>query len=198
MRGLPFTTTGRDVPTWIDDGGFKYMAPEKIRVLVPLPMNTMNGAGLSTSGASTTTAGLGLVNVPAPIEVNRISYNVTVAGSANAVMRFAIYSEDGQQKIIDVTDAVGAATGVRTFTFTAAWLGPGNYYILFCLSSGDTGPTVNTYTTRDEWPTGAAGEPDVEGNHTVVGGAAPATFDPTAITTPFRNSTLYCRLDGAD
>jgi len=135
------------------------------------------------------------------MELTRLSYRVTVAGAnADNVMRFAIYSEDGQQKFLDVTHAVGTGTGEQTVTFAAVWLGPGNYYLLACLSSGTApGPTFICWTTDDTvFVAGAAGEPDVEGNHTVVGGAAPATFDPTAITTPFRNSTLYCRLDGAD
>jgi len=200
MRGFPFTTTGRDVPTWRDDAGFTFMAAEKIRMCIPKPMLYTSGSGAGF-GASTTTAAVGLVNIPAPMEITRLSYRVTVAGAnADNTMRFAIYSEDGQQKLLDVTHNVGTATGEQTVTFAAIWLGPGNYYLLACMASGTgAGPTFACWTTDDTvFVAGAGGEPDIEGNHTVVGGAAPATFDPTAITTPFRNSTLYCRLDGAD
>ena len=198
----PKTGTDRTFPMWDDriNATFRYSGVEKARAFRPAPLSPIV-TGVSTFAATTATAGVGGIIVPCPIELVSFTYNQTVAGSANAVMRYSLYTVDGATQIFNVTDAVGdlASPVERTVTLVVPlWIPPGIYYMLFCLSSGTTAPTINTYTTNALFVAGGAGEPDLEANFDVTGGAAPATIDPTALTTPFANSTLVMRWDGAD
>ena len=195
----PRSTSAREGPMWESSlGAFRYTGVEKARVLIPQPLMPETGA-LTAQVPDATNANVGAVRIDAAIEVSLFSYRATVAGSANAVTRFALYSVDGATQFFNVTDAVGAGTGTREVTISpTVFLFPGIYYILDCLSSGTTSPQMSHWTTSDVLVTGGTGEPDLEGLLTITGGAAPATIDPTALTTPASNRTLLFRLDGTD
>ncbi len=192
-----FDLNGHHPPFWNDEDGDLYSAPREAVVLTPQPVD---GTGATITGGTlvTTSASVYLIHVPTPITVNVLSYNVGTGGSnADNVVRVALYSEDGQTRIINVTDAVGTASGVRTISVTATVLAPGNYYIFICMSSGTVaGPAPTYLNTQGLFETGGASEPDLGGALTVTGGAAPATFDPTAVTTPTDSVCLATRLDG--
>ena len=107
-----------------------------------------------------------------------------------------MYTEDGQDRVIDAIDQVGTGTGSRTVDITDVWLWPGHYYIFVCVSSATgNGSTVNL---MQSWNFGilGTGERDIGGTLTVTGGEAPTTFDPNAITTPSDDKALGCRITG--
>ena len=185
-----------DIWLWRDANG--RWEPTSILAAVLLPQTPLSfDGGTAASAAPTTTSALvGLVRVHSPIVANRVTYFPIGSGSANAVMRLALYREDGGLKLFDVTNAVGdAASGEQTETFTAVFLPPGNYYIFACLASGTTSPAIIVFNTSTAFVAGASGEPDIQGDLTVTAGAAPATFDPTGLTTG-EDKTIAFRLDG--
>jgi len=148
------------------------------------------GPGDQTNQALTTTeARVGLFEIPADINVARASVVVQAAGGAGATVTFAVYTMDGQTKLIDVqipADSTSAAAS--TVTLTPVFLDAGYYYILVCRgdAAGGTDPTLHFYSTiaATNYPSGgpAAGLVDAMGTLAVTAGAAPATFDPTALT----------------
>lgn len=180
------------------DGHSHPSSPLRANVVIPQTILPYDGSAVALATPTATAAVVGLVFVKAAIVANRISWIPLNAGHSTAVERFALYRADGQLKLFDVTDAVGASTGERSVTFDAVFLSPGNYYIFFCLASGTTSPDVivyNTGTTFAGGPTSA--EADVQGDLTVTGGAAPDTFDPTAIwSVSDEDKTLAFKLDG--
>ncbi len=187
------------VPSWVDENSDLYMAIRESAVLVPQPINGSGGL-VTGSEVSKTSAFIGLVTVETPITLDTITYNITIAGAdADNTIRIAVYSEDGQTRLVDETDNLGTATGLRVVTLGAdVLLPPGNYYTFMCYESGTgTGPTPTLMGTEAFFDTGGSGEPDLVGLLTVTAGAAPTTFDPTAITTPAANNVPYFRFDGA-
>ena len=192
----PRSTTGRTFPLWESNlGERKYSGVERISALMPFPSSFSNAIGSNTVTA--TSANVGQLIFPCPIDVLSFSYNIGGAGNADSVMRFSLYTVDGATQIFNVTDASAAATGVRTVSISPnQYLAAGPYYMLYCLSSGSTAPAISIHGTNGAFATGASGQPDLEGVLTVSGGAAPATIDPTALTTPGSERTLWCRFDG--
>ena len=192
--------SARTAPMWESGlGAFKYTGIEKARMLIPLPFEPTTGA-FTSQGPSAIEANVGAVLIPCAIEANVFTYNVGTVGSANAVERFVLFSVDGATQLFNITDAVGAASGLRTITISPSVLiFPGIYYIFDCLSSGTTSPLTSHWTTTNgPFNAGGTGEPDIEGVLTITGGAAPTTLDPTALTTPAVDRTLCFRLDGTD
>ena len=175
------------------------MPDTRVRLLIPKTPSFVDGSTATAATPTQTLAFVGLVELQAPILADRITYFPNGGGSDPAVVRLALYSEDGQQKLIDVTDAVANAAGAtRSITFTSVQLSLGNYYILACLSSGATSPALIVFTTGTAFSAGASGEPDVEGHITISGGVAPATFDPTTLSAAHEDKTIVFRLDGVD
>ena len=183
---------------WEDraNAAFRYTGVETARVAIPYPLFT---GGTATTSTPTTASGrIGAVVLTTALELDNITYNASIAGSANAVERIALYTMDGGTLLVNVTDAVGANTGERVVAVSpSVLLLPAMYYIFFCLSSGTTSPDVSTWaSTASIFLAGASGEPDIEGAIDITGGAAPTTFTVTAITTPGVNATLMSRWDG--
>ncbi len=151
------------------------------------------------SAALTNTVGrVGIFTNPTPFRLKKIVYNVEVAGSADAVVRLALYRAGGPFNLpeTDITDAVGTATGVRVVTLPSLFfLAPGQYYIFITLSSGTTGPTVSMWQSS----TGVTLFRDVnatddrvqEGTVVVTAGAAP---NPLGTITGAADSTLIAEL----
>ncbi len=180
----------------MEDGHTHTFGLRRARVLVPKTVQPFDGSTAATATPTTTSALVGLVELQSPIIADRITYFGNGGGSNPAVVRLALYNEDGKRKLRDVTDAVNnAAAAERSVTFARIHLPPGNYYILACLSSGATSPPFVVYNTSTVFTTGASGEPDIEGNLTITGGAAPATFDPTVLSVAADRTAVF-RLDG--
>jgi hypothetical protein len=159
---------------------------EPLVSLIPLPVEPIVGASAGVAlAANNTTAHLGVVYIPRPLTLDFIQYNVSGAsGGAPSVVRIALYTEDGQTQIFNVTDAVGANTGIRTVAMTDVAIEAGNYILFICHSTYDTsGKLITRFTYDTTLQTHVAAEPDLSGTLTIAGGAAPATIDPTAFTT---------------
>lgn len=164
----------------------------------------MNAFTATASGVSALTDSVGLIgrfSVRERVVFRYWSYYVNGAGSANAVVRGAVYSGDGQTKHMDDTHAVGASTGVQTVDLgggNEVTLEPGDYYFFICLSTGTTGPVVNVWDTstldliNQNVP---GGQPVLEGTVSVTSGAAPATVDTDADISGSLKKTLFARLD---
>ena len=156
------------------------------RSSLPQPVEAVVKASAAVAlAANNTTAHLGVIYVPRPITVENILYNIGAGGGATSVVRIALYEEDGQTKLIDVTDACGAGTGVRTVDVDPDLdVEAGNYIVLICHSVYNTSAkTITRYTYDIILQAHIATEPDLSGTLTIVGGAAPATVDPDAFTT---------------
>jgi hypothetical protein len=168
----------------LDENGFESAMSLRARTIYPMPLTLPTATASTALPANNTSAFVSHAEIAFPIRVNQILYNVSGAGNAANVIRIAVYSENGTQKYIDVTDAVGAATGVRTIDITDTTLAPGNYLFLICHSTfSTTACSVTTYTCDTTATAHIASEPDLGGTLTISGGAAPATIDPTALTT---------------
>jgi len=153
--------------------------------LIPAPVEPVTGVSAAVAlAANDTTAHLGVVRIPRPITITRILYNIGAGGGANAVVRIALYTEDGQTRIFNVTDACGAATGIRPIDI-AATIEAGNYILFICHSVYHTSAKTITRFVYDVTFCSAdyAGYADLSGTLTIVGGAAPATISPNAYTT---------------
>ncbi len=179
------------------DGHKHPSSPLRAKVLTPKTPLTYDGVNAQSTTPSTTAAIVGLVCLTSSIVANRITYFPTGSGADPTVMRLALYREDGQLKLFDVLNEVDdAASGEQTETFKAVFLSPGNYYIFCCVASGGVGPAIIVFNTGTAFVAGASGEPDIQGSFTVTSGVAPATFDPTALSSGFADKTIAFRLDG--
>jgi len=165
----------------------------------PLPVTPVVGVN-SQSLNAVTVAHLGVVFVPKPIVLEAIQYNISAAGGgATSAIRFALYSEDGQTKYFDgPVDVCGAATGVRTITLASpVTLLKGNYILFHCQAVYDTSNKWTSRPTCDgTFCVHYAGEPDLSGQLTIVGGAAPATIDVDAYTVVTWNTIPLVRFRG--
>lgn len=160
-----------------------------LRAKIMLPRGLTSSIETSSLGplpTGGTTAWVGAVEVVAPISVNSINWRVALASvGAGQVVRIALYTSTGATNVLDVTDAVGIGTGLREVAVSpSVVLQPGIYYVLICSStdaaSSNVGPVC--WNIVSAWHTSTAGAPRLTGTYTIVAGAAPATIDPTLIT----------------
>ncbi len=197
VRFRPFTAGGRTMPFWQDPSSYQFVPAEKCLSAFLRPVN--EAIGLTTGAPTQTSAFVFQVYLVAPIHVTGFMYNIT-SGGANAdnEMRIAIYTHDGADKIMDHVDTVGTATGTRNMDVTDFWMWPGHYYVFVCQKTGTgAGSTVSLWTSNNIFISGAGlSGADVGGNLTITGGAADATIDPTAITTPGDDKAIVLRLFG--
>jgi hypothetical protein len=160
---------------------------DDLRSMLPEPVEVVVGASTSVAlPANNTTAHLGVIGVTRPVIIKSIQYNISAAGGgATSTIRIALYTEDGQTKLIDVVDACGANVGVRTVDVNPDLaIEAGNYIVLICHGVYNTSAkAVTRYAYDTTLQAHVAAEPDLSGTLTIAGGAAPATIDPTAFTT---------------
>lgn len=174
----------------------------KARVVLPRPVAVINvnAAHLPFVGVAPTniSAIVGLTHIDSPIEITKVTYRHLGGGTAAATVRVALYSEDGQTRFFNVTDAVGAAAaGDRTVAVPQQVLPAGDYYIFFCQTVTAI-PPILCYQTLSVGilaaPTGS--EYEIEGALIIAGGAAPTTFSPTGDIGAADARTGLYRLDG--
>jgi hypothetical protein len=155
---------------------------DPVASMLPEPVAAVVGASAAVAlAADVVTAHLGVIYVPRPITVKSLVYWLGAGvGAAGSIIRIAVYTEDGQTKIIDVTDAVGTTVDIQRVVDVAPDLAveAGNYIILICHSVySTTAKTVMRYTydttllLYDATP-----DADLSGTYTIAGGAAPATI----------------------
>ena len=170
------------------------------RTVVPRPSLPVTGAPVGLLLVNNTTMYVGHVVVPEGISVKEIVYNVSAAAvGAGAIIRVAVYSEDGARKLIDVTEATGTNSGNRAIAISPSVLLPGRAYyacILLQTLAATTQPTILMHATDSTFnTTPTASQPVLGGTLVISGGIPPATIDPTAITA-VANRVPYLRLTG--
>lgn len=175
----------------IDENSFESSMSLRVRSMFPLPVTLTTATATMALASNNTTANVTAIIVSAPIKINKILYRSVSGGNAANVIRIAIYSENGTQKYIDVTDNVGAVgASDQTIDITDTTLFPGVYYVLVCHSTFSTTPnSILGYTQSGSLGAHIASEPDLGGTLTITAGAAPATIDPTALTAVAVGST---------
>jgi len=159
---------------------------DPVMSMIPMPIEPITGASTAVAlAANDTTAHLGVVYVPRPITVTGLRYNIGAGGAAASAVRFALYAEDGQTRLINVSEVCGANTGVRLIDVDPdVALDAGNYILLVCHSVYATSAkTITRFTYDSTFEAHIANEPDLSGTLTITGGAAPATIDIDAFTT---------------
>jgi hypothetical protein len=156
---------------------------DDVRTWYPRPIFPVVGAMAAQAlAANNTEAAINCHHLARRIVVTKIQYYLSAGGGANSVVRIALYTEDGQTKLIDVTDACGAATGIRSIAVASVTLEPDNYYSAIMHSVYQTSAKqFYRYTVDITFAPSYGTEPDLSGTIVIVGGVAPATFDPTAL-----------------
>jgi len=154
---------------------------DPVTSMLPLPVEAIVGASAAVAlPANDDLAHLGVIIVPRPITVKDIQYNIGAGGGATSAVRLAIYTEDGQTKIIDVVDVCGANTGIRTWAIAPDLLVEAGNYIIWIGHSvyATSAKTIYRYTYDTTLQAHVAGEADLSGTLTIAGGIgeAPATI----------------------
>lgn len=160
---------------------------DPVASMLPKPIEAIVGASAAIAlPANDDLAHLGVIIVPRPITVKEIQYNIGAGGGATSAIRIALYTEDGQTKLMDEVDTCGAGTGVRTSGVSGGFaaitnfdLEAGNYIIWIGHSVYNTSAkTVYRYTYDTTLEAHVGGEADLSGTLTIAGGvgAAPATI----------------------
>ena len=169
-------------PYWTDGAGNVF--PVGIPMgnsLTPIPTMPSSNVAQPTLLVAAGTGYVGQVFLPCAIPASQLRYNVSSPGvSGTGTMRCVLWTCDGQNKILDVTDAVDTNSGIRTIAFSELLIPAGCYYqgIGMAADSYATRPTVSMWSTLDTFQDGGSGFADLEGTMTWTGGAAPATFSP--------------------
>jgi len=160
-----------------------------------------------SNNLSATSAFIGLVEVPGQIAVASITFRFgTQVGSVGSLGRIAVYSFDGQTKLIDITFAGNqtASTDVNVPVSPTVTLPAGYYYVLVCRgnTTGVLPPSARLYTTllgstaNSVLAGPTAPNQDIMGTLVITAGAAPTTIDPTGLSVT-RQQCLVCRFDDA-
>lgn len=152
---------------------------------------------LSTDIADNNTAHVGLTYIPSGISVNRMTIrsgsNVTTPG----VIKVAIYSEDGQTKIIEETSATISATFTyQTITLaTPVYLEAGVYYTAVLGIGTIEVSFMGWKSPLDDDTYTVSGGKVTSGYLTVTADTLPATFNPVTDIAFAHNRSLVLRLD---
>ena len=163
-----------------DAGTISWDTDPTILTFFPSHMDTSATVTTQTMNANTT-AQVHMFNLPTRMVLNTATFNIVTHTSIDTA-QVAIYSEDGQTKLADVTSDTSAATGPLSTTFSSLILEAGNYWILTVINGSNswTVASLNPSSSADDL-TDLAGMPVVAGTLTVVAGTPPATFDPTTV-----------------
>lgn len=177
--------------------------PNDQRHIISGPVLPAIGTFSSQTLPDVVTAFVGEITVPSPIffmPTMFLTYDVTTpATGAGAVVRAALYDQFGG-KIAEGTDALGTNSGLRTITLTPVvvsqpTLVEGPCYLFICLSTAAalTQPLIKFWNTDDTFNV-LASYATICGKLTIIGGAAPATFNTNTDITATPNCTPYVRI----
>jgi hypothetical protein len=146
-----------------------------------------------------TTAHVSLVKLDRKITVNKITVNNTLFSVAGT-LKIALFSEDGQTRLVSVeTASISGAAVVTTSLAQAVVLPAGNYWIAI-LSVGTADIGVLAYaspaSTAGALMNGVSGEPIINGTYTVTASTMPTALTLGDITaTDTTGQTPVFRLD---
>lgn len=150
----------------------------------PIAATAPGSIAMTTLQHNTNTVmAVGAVLVPFDILASQFMFNVTAVGTAGT-LGIALFSNDGQTKVFDLTTASLSGTGVKTQALAApTFIKRGLYYVAVN-PDGTCDVTVTNWTTgADPFDEAAsAGLNELSGTITVTAGTIPATMDPDAIT----------------
>lgn len=186
------------VPTLNANGNISFIKPYPVLdTFIPKAI-VSTSTGQSQLNVNTT-AICGMFNMPAEMNVSKISvFSVATAGTAGTI-DIGIYRIDNSSlatKIMDVTtgtisanNTIYNATGNGTTT-------PGNYYL--CTVPNGTADVTLTFHNQASGGNLATvtSEPVYGGTVTVSAGTLPTTFNPITAITQATAAMLYVRFDG--
>jgi len=164
-----------------------------VLAIIPRPMLPHSGAG--TQGNNNNTVGrVHMFNLVRGITVNKITFNVTAVGTAGT-LKIAIYSEDGQTKVLEIETTSISTTGKQSFDVSAVVLAPGNYYFMvlpvstaaITLSTWASSTTINVLNQPSS-------EPSFAGDYTCTASTIPATMDLSLLSSDVERLVAF-RLD---
>lgn len=150
---------------------------------------------------SNTTLWLGLVNIPHPMTVNKLTVYIS-STTGDGTLDISLYSEDGQTRLFSITTANLTSADFLESTAVAGVVIPAGNYWIAVNTNGTADLVTFFYTVPTQTPYGTtagiffdvAGEPVVMGTLAITAGTPPATIDPTAITEGAGKILLF-RLD---
>lgn len=152
---------------------------------------------LSTDVIDNTTAHFGMMELSHGITINRITIRSGAAAITPGTFDIAVYSEDGQTKLIDITTATISAT----FTYQTITLSPtvhlpaGVYYTGLVGNGTVSASFMGWKSPLDDDTYALTGGKVTSGYMTVSAGTLPATFNPVSDLTFAHNRTVVLRLD---
>lgn len=146
--------------------------------VVPYPTVPMDNSATQQMN-SNTTARVTLVQVERTLSITRVTFDVSAVGTGGT-LAYALFSNDGQTRLINEATAAISGTGEHTDTPTTTVVPPGLYYVMAVVQS-TADLTFHVYDLDPNGPGGAAapaGMNESSGTVTVTAGTIPATFDP--------------------
>ena len=142
-----------------------------------------------------TIAYFGLVYTPHDITINRLTIRSGDTATTPGTVDIAIYSEDGQTKILEVTTAsIGATFTYYTTTVSPVYLPAGLYYVAIVSKGSAAISYMGWQSAVDDDTYAVASGKVITGSLTVTASTLPTTFDPTALTFA-QHRCLVSRLD---
>ena len=162
---------------------------------VELTFQAGNHASTSKQMNSNTTMYVGNVFCPAYVTVTSLQFYVQAVGAAGTI-GIALFSSDGQTRLINVTSGSVSGTGKVSVAVSSVVLEPGMYYIAFNTDS-TTDLTITTYPGPNSPFTAAAdsGLKEAQGTVTVSAGTIPTTFNPDTDVTYAASACAVVRLN---
>lgn len=160
--------------------------------LIPRSILALDSGASTSNVNSNTTLRIGMIEIKRRILVNKISVNALTVGTSGTY-KIALFSEDGQTKIFQVTTGTISSGGIKTTSLASeTQVDPGNYYI--AILSVSTAASTFDFQDVDGADWSVTGEPIIEGFQIVTADTIPATISPTGFTYQNTN-TISIRLD---
>lgn len=152
---------------------------------------------LTTDITNNTTAHAGLAYTPHGIIVNRITFRSGGAAVTPGTVKIAIYSEDGQEKLIEETSATISTTYTyQTITLgTPVYLPAGVYYTVILGQSTASVSFMGWKSPLDDDTYEVTGGKVTSGYMTVTANTLPSTFNPVSDLIFAHNRSIVLRLD---
>lgn len=167
----------RDDGTWATPS-----SGSSVLTIVPQP-NFVNAGAANTTVSTNTTMRIGQVIVPMTITVNSISFRVN-GYVASGTVKIALFSEDGQTKLFEVTTASITGTGIVKTSVSSVVVAAGVYYLAW-LPVSTVNIEFSTYSAdvdvNQSLYNNVTSEPRIAGTQTVTADTIPSTITPTTV-----------------
>lgn len=200
-KGIVEEATATELAAGTAAGGTSarlYVNPSAITralTVIPTPNGYYNAVNQLKAISGNTTQFLGQILVPAPITINKVSFQVTTS-SVTGTFDVSLYSEDGQTQLFSVTTASVSGTGVVTTAVSSVSIQPGVYYIGINANS-TASATVAAYKLDYNGTASlinVSSEPVTAGTATITADTPATTFTPSSLTAVV-DATIAVRFD---